>query len=245
MVEYKNLFLQTQRLTILLVEDYEPLRDEISEFLEMFFTRVIVCQNGEEALDEYIKYREKYHSDIDLVLSDIQMPLMNGVELTEHLRQLNPKQQIIILSGSKESDYLVKLINLKVSYFIAKPLKHEELLETLYHVSSEVLKSREKRKLSLIVLGEGYTWDKEELCLKNEKEETIPLTRHELFLMEFMVAKNRQLCTQEEIIELFDRHNIEIGENSIRNLVFKLRKKLPEGMISTLYGMGYTLTYNG
>ena len=90
-------------------------------------------------------------------------------------------------------------------------------------------------------LGENYIWDKEKLLLKKD-ESVIAMTRHELLLMQLMIQKAGQICTNEDIMQEFYVNNIDISEKSIRNLLFKLRKKLPEKLISSLYGMGYKLT---
>ena len=242
MIDYGTLFLQTKNLSLLLVEDYEPLRNDMAEVLEDFFKTVSVASDGSEALKIYQEYHEVHARTYDLVISDIQMPLMNGVELSEALRNINADQQIIILSAHTESGYLLKLINLGIAQFITKPIKHEELLDTLYYVSKKIAAAEpEEADVLLVDLGENYLWDKEKLLLKQD-DITIELTRHELLLMQLFVRKEEQVCTNDDIMQDFYANGVDINEKSIRNLVFKLRKKLPEKVIGSIYGMGYKFT---
>jgi len=241
-VEHGTLFLQTRNLSLLLVEDYEPLRSNMAELLEDFFDTVVVAADGVEALALYKAYQTEKVDGFDLVISDIQMPKMNGVELSEHLRELNSEQEIIILSAHTDSAYLLRLINLGVAQFITKPINHEELLDTLFHVSRNITKTESELLLSPIVdLGEEYQWDTEKLLLKHS-EQIVDLTRHELLLMQLFLKKREQICTNEDIMEDFYTNGVDLNANSIRNLVFKLRKKLPQKLISSIYGMGYKFT---
>lgn len=240
-MDYKTLFSQTKDLTLLLVEDYAPLRQDMAEVLEDFFKEVVVAQSATDALEIYQEYYKDHQTYFDLVISDIEMPVMNGVEFSRVLRELNKDQQIIIISAHTDSDYLLPLINMGVAQFITKPLKHDQFLNVLFTVSKKCLtKEIEKTETSLIDLGEGHIWDKEKLVLK-QGDRVISLTKHELMLMELMISQIEQVCSNEKIMHYFYSKDIDIGEKNIRNQVFKLRKKLPEKMISSTYGMGYKL----
>ena len=70
----------------------------------------------------------------------------------------------------------------------------------------------------------------------------VALTRHEILLMQLFVEKEGQVCTNDDIIHYFYREGVDLEEKNIRNLVFKLRKKLPNSAVSSIYGMGYKLT---
>lgn len=240
-MDYKTLFSQTKDLTLLLVEDYAPLRQDMAEVLEDFFKEVVVAQSATDALEIYQEYYKDHQTYFDLVISDIEMPVMNGVEFSRVLRELNKDQQIIIISAHTDSDYLLPLINMGVAQFITKPLEHDQFLNVLFTVSKKCLtKEIEKTETSLIDLGEGHIWDKEKLVLK-QGDRVISLTKHELMLMELMISQIEQVCSNEKIMHYFYSKDIDIGEKNIRNQVFKLRKKLPEKMISSTYGMGYKL----
>ena len=239
MMDYGKVFLQTKNLSLLLVEDYKPLRDDMVEVLEDFFATVEFASNGSEALKMYEEYYSTYENRFDIVISDIQMPVMNGVELSEALRKIHKNQQIIILSAHADSDYLIQLINLNVAQFLSKPVQHEKLLDTLYHVSKTIsAKETKSSDRTMILLNENYIWDQEKLLLSKDGTD-VELTRHELILLQLFMRKDEKICTNTDIMEDFYANHIDISEKNIRNLVFKLRKKLPEKCISSVYGLGY------
>ncbi len=242
MIDYKRLVAQTSNLSLLLVEDYEPLRNDMTEILEDFFKTVMVAADGSKALELYKEYHATYNKGFDLVISDIQMPVMNGVELSEALRDIDTDQQIIILSAHTDSDYLLRLINLGIAQFITKPIQHEKLLNTLCHVSKKlVIKEVKFPDKHIIHLSENYTWDQEKLLLTKNGSD-VELTRYELRLLQLFLRKAEQICTNADIMQDFYENDIDISEKNIRNLVFKLRKKLPEQLINSLYGLGYKFT---
>ena len=241
-MDYRTLFSLTKDLSVLLVEDYEPLRNDMAEMLDDLFKTVSIASDGSEALEIYKEYYSTDSKSFDLIITDIQMPVMNGVELSEAVRDINVAQQIIVLSAHTDSNYLLSLINLGIAQFITKPINHEELMNTLIRVSKTINSVEvEAKPILMIDLCENYTWDKEKLLLRQDNK-TVELTRHELLLMQLLVQKSEQICTNDDIMQDFYNKGIDISENSIRNLVFKLRKKLPNGVISSIYGMGYKFT---
>ncbi|ADG93316.1 putative PAS/PAC sensor protein [Arcobacter nitrofigilis DSM 7299] len=105
--------------TILYVEDENILREEISNLLQGFFQKVFIASNGEEALALY----EKNKIQIDIILTDINMPKMNGIELISQIRQKDMNLPILICTAFNESKILIKAIKLGVSDYIIKPLQ--------------------------------------------------------------------------------------------------------------------------
>ncbi|MDM5271319.1 response regulator [Sulfurovum sp. zt1-1] len=242
MVNYSKTFSKTKDLSILLVEDYEPLRNDMAELLEDLFNSVTVASSGEEALKFYQTYYSENDKSFDLLMTDIQMSPMNGIELSTRVREINSVQQIIILSAHTDSNFLIPLINLGISHFLTKPIKYEELIDVLGNLGSKIIEEmNQPSETTMLQLGEGFVWDSKKNVLSQEGV-AIELTRYELILLQLLLEKSEHLCTTEEILYRFDECQIEIGEKNIRNLVSKLRKKLPLEIISNIYGMGYKLT---
>lgn len=240
MIDYRTLYEQTKTLSVLLVEDFEPLRREMLEVLEDLFKTVIAATDGEEALTHY---QDAFHNNkaIDLVISDIQMPNMDGVILTQKIRELNAEQAIIILSAYTDSTYLLKLINMGISKFLTKPIQKDEFFDILYKESYKKHKLKEDNSDIIINMGENYTWDTLTHVLKYN-DISVELTKHELLLLQFFFKKAEYVCSSQNIIDYFYSMNIEISEKNIRNLIFKLRKRIPEKCIVNIYGLGYKFT---
>ncbi|OHD99137.1 MAG: hypothetical protein A2552_04040, partial [Sulfuricurvum sp. RIFOXYD2_FULL_44_160] len=87
-------------LSILYVEDEEDTRTQISEILRMFFKKVVTAQNGKEALEIFM------NTPIDLILSDISMPVMDGITLVKKILAINPKAKIIIMTAHNTDEAL-------------------------------------------------------------------------------------------------------------------------------------------
>lgn len=239
MLPFDKLYLHTNKLSLLLVEDYEPLRSNMQEILQDLFQVVYCSANGKDALDIYENYYKFNHKYIDIIIADIQMPVMNGVELSKKIKEMRPEQSIIILSAHTDSKYLLELINYGIAQFITKPIENDNLMDTLYKVSKNISTHKDLQdESSTLKLGENYIWDKNRLMLTKDSV-NVELTKHELLLLELLIKKQDQLCTNSEISQEFYNNDIDISEKNIRNLIFKLRKKLPKKSINSIYGMGY------
>lgn len=116
------------RLKMLYVEDNDSLREETAKVFAPLFQHVDLASNGKEGL-------EKYNQAIyDIVITDINMPIMNGMEMIERIREINPEQKIIAISAHDETTILLNLIRKGVSSFIIKPINLDDMLMVLYPV---------------------------------------------------------------------------------------------------------------
>lgn len=128
----KNLIKYASSLSILYVEDDKAIRESMVVSLRYIFKKIEFADNGARALDIY------KNSKFDIVISDILMPKMNGIELTREIRKLEKEQVIIITSAYSDSKNLTELINLRVDRFIEKPINHQILMDILYSVSKNI-----------------------------------------------------------------------------------------------------------
>jgi DNA-binding NtrC family response regulator len=120
-------------ITILYVEDEPDLRERISIVLNMYFTHVIVAGNGKEGLELFT------HHLPDIVLSDIKMPVMDGLEFTKRIRKAAPETPVILTTAFTETDYLLKAIELGVTAYVRKPLDCRLLVETITRAATPIL----------------------------------------------------------------------------------------------------------
>ncbi len=116
-IELKNSILK--KSTLLYVEDEEILREEISTVFESFFEKVFLASNGEEAL-EIFKNKQK---DISILITDINMPKMNGMELISKVRELDKEIPILVCTAFNDSEILLRAIKLNVNDYIIKPIQ--------------------------------------------------------------------------------------------------------------------------
>lgn len=128
MITFKDLQKFSLRLNVLYVEDNDPLREETKKIFAPFFARVDLAQNGEEGLAKY------NHAHYDIIITDINMPVMNGIDMIEYIREINPEQKIIAISAHDEPAILMDLMRKGISSFILKPINLNDLLTVLYPV---------------------------------------------------------------------------------------------------------------
>jgi DNA-binding NtrC family response regulator len=123
----------TLHLNVLYVEDEPYLRERVRIVLEMHFDRVLCAGNGQEGLDIFKRERP------DIVVSDIQMPVMDGLEMAEHIRQVAPDMPIIFCTAFTETTYLLKSIELGVSAYVRKPLDCRQLVDIITRTATPLL----------------------------------------------------------------------------------------------------------
>lgn len=156
-------------MNILYAEDEEILREGMLETLNKFFQKVYIAKNGQEAIEIYKK------ETIDLVLTDISMPIMDGMKLISEINKIDNNPIIIVLSAHNESRLLQKLINLNINYFLNKPAEKTSLIKMLFR-------------------GCSIIYDKKLIrtCTKNLKHENALINRKNRILEQ----KLNQLATQ-------------------------------------------------
>ncbi|MGE4295605.1 MAG: response regulator [Campylobacterales bacterium] len=128
----------TASLRILYVEDDQKLCDETAALLRLLFKEVKTAADGEAGLELF-----RFDGPFDLVLTDIYMPKMDGIELTRKIREIDEEQPIVVISAHEESHYLISLINLGVDHFVLKPVEISRMMEVLYKVSRRINDERE------------------------------------------------------------------------------------------------------
>ncbi|MCF6310219.1 MAG: response regulator [Sulfurimonas sp.] len=126
----------TSNLTILYVEDDLNIQEESKKFFTRLFKSVTIASDGEEALSIYEQ------RVFDIVITDIVMPNMNGLELCQKIREINTHQPIIVVSAHNEPEHLIEFINLNISQFIRKPLIFENILSILYFEAKNIFNNK-------------------------------------------------------------------------------------------------------
>lgn len=128
MYSIKELFIYSQTLNVLYVEDDASLRTDMYELLSPLFKGVDLAEDGMNGLQKYNQ------SLYDLVITDINMPKMNGIEMVHNIREINPEQKTVAISAHNEGDILIDVIKAGVHSFILKPVIQKEMINVLYPV---------------------------------------------------------------------------------------------------------------
>ncbi|MBV5278743.1 MAG: response regulator transcription factor [Campylobacteraceae bacterium] len=218
---YKN-------MKVLYAEDEEGIRENISFVLSLFFKDVFVAKDGEEAL--YLFEEEKP----DLLIFDICMPKMDGIEVLSKIRQSNKEIPIIVLTAHTDQSYLLRAIELNITRYLSKPFSKDTLLGAVKECILRLTKGKET-----INLGSSYVFDflNKNLLFQNE---IVLLSLHELKLLQVMSLEPHKTFTFEELIEEIWGWEI-VTKEALKSLVKTLRKKLPHPLIKNVFGIGYTI----
>ena len=185
MIDTNTLKILTSPMTLMFVEDDDIARNMYDKVFKRLFGTVHTFSNGKDAFDFY----QNNSLSIDLVITDITMPLMSGIVLAEKIKDLYDEQKIIMLSAHDDKEKVFKLINIGVDGFILKPPSIEDLESTLFRVATivndkkELLQARQqlafKSKVSTkqaeqkaSLLNTINALKKQELteCIKQEEE---------------------------------------------------------------------------
>lgn len=237
MINAKEIFEKTKDLSVLFVEDYETLRDETVLVLSKYFAKVDAAEDGVDGLE---KYQQSFanNSAYDIVITDIEMPNKNGIELINDIKNMNKGQVVVVLSAHQDSKYLLELINLGVKKFIAKPLVYSEFLHTIYVISKELKGSVSSD--TKVYLDSGLVYDRLSNILTSP-DGVISLTKNEITIMQLFTEKPDTVFSADEIVNYFDKIGSTLESKNIRNMIAKLRKKFAKGTIESIYGVGYRI----
>jgi len=128
----ENLIAFTKNLTLLYVEDNVEARETTLMVFQEFFDNIIVATNGEEGLEKF-----KEH-EIDLIITDINMPKLNGLDMIQEIRKIDDKILIFVLSAYNESGFFIDSIKLGVEGYLLKPIEMNQFLGILNKVVTKL-----------------------------------------------------------------------------------------------------------
>ena len=214
---------------ILIVEDEESLREIMLESIEDYANEIYVASNGIEGLEKFKLM------NIDLIISDIHMPKMTGLNMSNEIRKFDPYIPIIFLTAYDTDENMIQAIEIKSRSVLKKPFDKKQLLLSMFLAMS----SFNEEFISFDLLrGYTYNFDKKELFLDHC---IIDLTKKELKLLELLI-KNHGHTVPFSLIENYVWMENGATPDAIRMFINKLRKKIYPELIQNIQGIGYKLT---
>lgn len=219
-----------KKLTILLVEDDEELRDGLAQTLSIFFYKVIVAKNGIEAIEILAQNK------IDMIITDYVMPLMDGEEFCRHIRTKDHKIPITIISSYSEKEKLMKLIDLELTSYLLKPISYNDLINCL----KSMIKKLEKFNFYNfeINMHMNYNFSTKEII--NDKKNIIgKLSKSEIVILELLIKNTNAIISIETIQSYLSLNEIK-SEQAIKNIIYRLRKKIGKDVIQNSNNLGYS-----
>ena len=215
--------------TILYVEDDDEVRKVAVEYLSRICKTVYEAENGKVALN---LWRDKKP---DIIITDISMPKMNGIDMARYIRAEDQKTPIIVATAYTDQDYLMKAVELQLVKYIVKPITKDKLMGAL-ELSLQRMEDKSKFFLPLSAECSYNAFSKEILC----DDKPVKLTKNELLFLDLLAFNTSRVVTYEEIeAQVWPYEGM--SSDAIRSLVRALRKKLPDDALENVSGVGYKL----
>lgn len=211
--------------TILYIEDDAKIRDSITEFLSRYCKKVYECDNSEEGLKLYQRYKP------DILLLDINLPGMSGIDLATLIRKNDIKTRILISTAYTNKEFMIKAVELQLTRYLVKPVTSEELFSAFEKCLDE-LQSEDS-----IDLGGGYKYSKKLTAITYE-DETIMLRKKEVDLLEFFITHQGEVVRY-EILEYCIWGDEIMTRDAIRSQIRNIRKKINIDLFENISGIGY------
>jgi len=221
-----ELALKLKDYKLLLVEDDEEIRKRLKNTLGFYFKEIYEANNGFDAYDMYLEQKP------DLVITDIEMHDGDGIDLVKNIRKLNLSTPIIIISAYSKEEYLLKLINLKIDYYILKPTTREDLLSAINIALFQ-------NNTSTLQVGKDLFLDLQRSCIFYKNEE-ITLRKKEKNFLELLYQNNNRITTY-DLIEDYIWVDKIMTQDALKTFIKELRKKLPVNIIENIIQEGYKL----
>ena len=140
-MDFHDVYAYTQNLVVLFVEDEPAVREATASLLENYFERVDTAEHGKEGLECYseaLSRNERY----DMVITDINMPHLGGIEMADKIRQLHSDQSIIFASAHSEQNFLLDAIKLGINHYLIKPVSLEDLSKVLFKSAQAIVNQK-------------------------------------------------------------------------------------------------------
>ena len=216
-------------LRILYVEDEDDVRRNAVEYLKRIVKEVLEAKDGKEAIAIW------HDKKPDIIITDINMPRLNGLDMARYIRSKDRDVQIIIATAYTDTEYLMNAVELNLVKYLVKPITKEKLLGAL----DQSLKKIEDQNKFSVQLSQECSYNAYTQIIECGEEE-IKLTKNELLFMDLLSHHYNQTITYQEIEDAIWPYE-GMSPDAIRSLVRGIRKKLPEGAIENVSGVGYRL----
>jgi PAS domain S-box-containing protein len=139
-MENNNYNQKIENIKVLYVEDEPTIRSAVSEMLSRRISNLFQAANGREGLELFQKEQP------EIVITDIKMPEMNGLEMSRLIKEQNPNVVIIITSAHSDSEYFIDAINIGINEYVLKPISRDRLIEAIYKSADNILMQKKLHK---------------------------------------------------------------------------------------------------
>lgn len=218
-----------KNIKLLYVEDDDIARENGVEYLSNYFENIYEAPDALAAMKLYEKYKP------DIVVTDIQMPRINGLEFIKEIRKRDKKCQIIIITAFSETEYLLKAVELNLVKYLIKPVQEKELDEAI----RLCVESIEENSDNIVKLPENTYFDTFNKLLVADNK-IVSLRTKELALLSLLIKHKNRYVSYVEIENYIWQDGV-MTQDALKTLVKNLKTKLPKNIVLNLSGTGYKI----
>lgn len=218
-----------KELNVLLVDDDEEFLSEFESILKFFFKNVITSCCPVEAIGKL----KNDPQNVDLIITDIRMPKMNGIDFCREVRSFNKNIPIYVCSTHIEVNDILSLIKINLVDYIVKPITFEKLSK-----SFQLLAEKLDLETTKFIISNNKFYDKKNKTIIENNQITY-LTNKESLLLELLLKNHGHVVSIEKINDFLYEGNM--TERAYINLIYRLRKKINSDLFITKREIGLIL----
>ncbi len=212
--------MQIENIDVLIAEDEDELREYLVEYLQIFFKNVYSASSGDKAYSLYLSNKP------DIILTDINMPNLDGLSFASKIREKDSITKIIVMSAYSDTDKLLHAVELNLVKYLVKPINFQVLKELLFDLVKTI-----NNMPNIVYFNTDTYWDILNKTLYY-KDKEILLKDKEVLLIELLLSKSNEVFSNEIIFhELYKNQDKKYSEYSITSMLKSLRAKVPSKII--------------
>ena len=214
-------------LKILIVEDEKRIAQLLKDAISDYFFSVVIAKDGIEGLKKFKTFKP------DIIITDIMMPLSDGLDMTIKIKELDSFIPIIILSAHSDKEKLLKAIDVGISKYFIKPFDPEEVIEHINKIAPSLHKQKQ------VLLKDNFIFDNNTMSLYKDNS-LITLTKREKEFL-FLLIKNKNTIVNNQYIKevLWDE---EVNDERLRTFIKRLRLKTSKSIVENISAQGYLIS---
>ena len=214
-------------LKILIVEDESKLASLLKEAIADYFFSVVIAKDGNEGLKKFKSFKP------DIIITDIMMPLCDGLDMTIKIKELDSFIPIIILSAHSDKDKLLKAIDVGISKYFVKPFDPDDLIEYIDKIAPNLHKQKQ------VQLKENFIFDNNSMSLYKDNT-WITLTKREKEFLFLLIKHKDTIVSNQYIKEML--WNEEVNDERLRTFIKRLRLKTSKSLVENISAQGYLIS---
>lgn len=224
-------------MKLLLIEDEPSVISLIQRSLSAAGHEITIAMDGKSGLEMALQHQ------FDLIILDLMLPVMNGMEVCRNLRNSNSSTPVLMLTALGTTENIVSGLDAGADDYMTKPFKLAELEARIRTLTRRTKEPEKEISTDLLRMGDLVLDKKTKTVTRNNQP--IVVTATEFRLLEFLLSNQNRVLNRMEILENVWDINFNLGTNVVDVYINYLRKKIDKNstvkLIHTVFGMGYVM----